>query len=62
LKSAFFSKDLTSDQIVQLKQLIKTRNEENARLNAALKAANKKAKYRYGIRNDRVVKVYLNQD
>jgi hypothetical protein len=61
-KSVFFSKDLTPVQIFQLKQLIKTRNEENARLDAAHKAANTKAKYRYGIRNDRVVKVYLNQD
>jgi hypothetical protein len=49
-------------QIAQLKQLIKTRNEENARLDAAHKAANTKAKYHYGIRNDKVVKVYLNQN
>jgi hypothetical protein len=61
-KSVCFSKDLTSVQIVQLKQLIKTKNEENARLDAAHKEANTKAKYRNGIRSDRVVKVYLNQD
>jgi hypothetical protein len=53
---------LTPVQIVQLKQPIKTRNEENTRLDAAHKVANTKAKNRYGIRNDRVVKVYLNQD
>jgi hypothetical protein len=59
-KSVFFKRDLTTVQIVQLKGLIKTRNEENAKLDANNKEKNIKTTFRYGIRNDRVVKVYLN--
>jgi hypothetical protein len=59
-KSVFFNRDLTTVQIVQLNGLIKTRNEENAKLDANNKEKNIKTTFRYGIRNDRVVKVYLN--
>jgi hypothetical protein len=58
-KSVFFNRDLTTVQIVQLKGLIKTRNEENAKLDTNNKETNTKTTFRYGIRNDRVVKVYL---
>ena len=58
-KSVFFNKDLTVPQIVRLKQLIQTRNDENSKLDAIHTAAKSKANYRYGIRNDMVVKVYF---
>jgi hypothetical protein len=58
-KSVFFNKDLTTVQINRLKQLIKTRNTENAKLDAKNKETNTIATYRYGIRNDMVVKVSL---
>ena len=57
-KTVFFNKDLTVPQIIQLKQLIQTRNTENEKLDAKQKEANTKANFRYGIRNDMVVKVY----
>ena len=47
-----FNKDLTVPQIIQLKQLIQTRNTENAKLDAKNKEANTQA-------NDKVVKVYF---
>ena len=59
-KSVFFGKDLTVTQIVRLKQLIKTRNEENSKLDAKNKVTKTTATFRYGIRNDMVVKVFLN--
>ena len=55
----FINKDLTTVEIVQLKQLIATRNDLNKNLeesNATI------ATYRYGIRNNRVVKVALKKD
>jgi hypothetical protein len=48
-------------QIIQLKQLIQTRNTENEKLDAKHKEANTKASFRYGIRNDMVVKVYFDK-
>ena len=59
--NVYFNKDLTATQIDRLKQLIKTRNTENAKLDAKNKELKQKATYRYGIRNDMVVKVYLNK-
>ena len=56
-KNVFFNKDLTASQIVQLKQLIKTRNDENAKLDKLCKETSTKVPYRYGIRNDKVVKM-----
>jgi hypothetical protein len=53
-KKVFINKDLTTVEIVQLKQLIATRNDLNKKLEASSIAT-----YRYGIRNDRVVKVAL---
>jgi hypothetical protein len=53
------NRDLTVTQIIRLKQLIKTRNEENLKLDAKHKEAKTTATYRYGIRNDMVVKVFL---
>ncbi len=61
IKSVFFNKDLTAVQINRLKQLIKTRNTENAKLDAKNKETKAIATYRYGIRNDMVVKVSLNK-
>ena len=58
-KNVYINKDLTVVQITRLKQLIKTRNEENSKLDAQHKAAKTTATYRYGIRNDMVVKVLL---
>jgi len=43
-------------QIIRAKQLIETRNDENANLDKENKAKNC-----YGITNDIVVKVYLNK-
>ena len=60
-KSVFFNKDLTTAQIDRLKQLIKTRNSENAKLDAKNTEAKTKATYRYGIRNDMVVKVFMDK-
>jgi hypothetical protein len=60
-KTVYFNKDLTVPQIIQLKQLIQTRNTENEKLDAKQKEANTKANFRYGIRNDMVVKVYLDK-
>jgi endo-beta-N-acetylglucosaminidase D len=54
--------DLTTGSIVQLKGLIKTRNEENAKLYANNKETNITTTFRYGIRNDREVKVYLEME
>ena len=61
LKQAKVLKDSTVPQIIQLKQLIQTRNTENEKLVAKYKEANSKANFRYGIRNDMVVKVYLDK-
>jgi antitoxin component of RelBE/YafQ-DinJ toxin-antitoxin module len=58
-KKVFINRDLTVTQIIRLKQLIKTRNEENLKLDAKHKEAKTTATYRYGIRNDMVVKVFL---
>jgi antitoxin component of RelBE/YafQ-DinJ toxin-antitoxin module len=58
-KKVFINRDLTVTQIIRLKQLIKTRNEENLKLDAKHKEAKTAATYRYGIRNDMVVKVFL---
>ena len=58
-KKVFINRDLTVTQIIRLKQLIKTRNEENLKLDAKHKEAKTRATYRYGIRNDMVVKVFL---
>jgi len=60
-KSVFFNKDLTVTQIVHLKQLIKTRNTENSKLDAKNAEEKITATYRYGIRDDRVVKVFFNK-
>ena len=60
-KSVFFNKDLTTAQIDRLKQLIKTRNSENAKLDAKNTEAKTKGTYRYGIRNDMVVKVFMDK-
>jgi len=46
-------------QIVQLKQLITTRNDSNKKLEEANASSSTVATYRYGIRNDRVVKVFF---
>ena len=54
----FIDKDLTTVEIVQLKQLIATRNDLNKKLEAS-NGTSSIATYRYGIRNDRVVKVAL---
>jgi hypothetical protein len=51
-KKVFINRDLTVTQIIRLKQLIKTRNEENLKLDAKHKEAKTTATYRYGIRND----------
>ena len=59
-KRVFFNKDLTTVQIVQLNPLIKTRNDENAKLDAKNGETNTKAIFRYGIRNEKVVKINLN--
>ena len=61
-KNVFFNKDLTALQIDRLKQLIKTRNTENVKLDANQTATKTKANYRYGIRNDMEVKVYVNKN
>jgi hypothetical protein len=53
-KTVFFNKDLTVPQIIQLEQLIQTRNTENDKLDAKHKEVNKKANFRYGIRNEMV--------
>jgi hypothetical protein len=60
-KTFFFNKDLTAPKIIQLTQLIQTRNTENEKLDAKHKEANTKAIFRCGIRNDMVVKVYLDK-
>jgi hypothetical protein len=57
-KKVFINKDLTTVEIVQLKQLIATRNDLNKKLEAS-NGTSSIATYRYGIRNDRVVKVAL---
>jgi uncharacterized FlaG/YvyC family protein len=48
-------------QIIQLKQLIQTRNTENEKLDAKHEEANTKANFRYGKINNMVVKVYLDK-
>ena len=40
-KNVFLNKDLTASQIVQLGQLVKTRNDENAKLDTIYKDRNK---------------------
>ena len=50
-KKVFFSRELTLPQIVQLKKIIKTRNDENEKLNVFHLQATTKASYPYGIRN-----------
>jgi len=57
-KKVFINRDLTTVEIVQLKQLIATRNDLNKKLEAS-NGTSSIATYRYGIRNDRVVKVAL---
>ena len=55
----FINKDLTTAEIVQLKQLIATRNDLNKNLEERNSTSSTIATYRYGIRNNRVVKVAL---
>ena len=55
----FNVKTLKQETEKEIKQLIKTRNEENLKLDAKHKEAETTATYRYGIRNDMVVKVFL---
>ena len=57
-KKVFINRDLTTVEIVQLKQLIATRNDLKKKLEAS-NGTSSIATYRYGIRNDRVVKVAL---
>ena len=57
--NVFFNKEMALTQIVQLKKLIRTRNDENEKLNAMHMQAKTKVNYRYGIRNEMVVKVNL---
>ena len=57
-KKVFINRDLTTVEIIQLKQLIVTRNNLNKKLEAS-NGTSSIATYRYGIRNDRVVKVAL---
>jgi type II secretory pathway component HofQ len=55
----FINKDLTTVEIVQLKQLIAPRNDLNIKLEESNGTSSTIATYQYGIRNDRVVKVAL---
>ena len=58
----FINKDLTTVEIVQLKQLIATRNDLSKNLEESNATSSTIAAYRYGIRNNRVVKVAVNKD
>jgi hypothetical protein len=55
----FINKDLTTVETVQLKQLIATRNDLNKKMEESNGTSSTIATYRYGLRNDRVVKVAL---
>ena len=61
-KKVFINKDLTTVEIVQLKQLIATRNDLNKNLEESNATSSTIATYRYGIKNNRVVKVALKKD
>ena len=61
-KKVFINKDLTTVEIVQLKQLIATRNDLNKNLEEINATSSTIATYRYGIRNNRVIKVALKKD
>ena len=58
----FLNKDLTNVELVQLKQLIEIRNDSNKKLKETNTSSSTVATYRYGIRNDRVVKVFFKKD
>jgi hypothetical protein len=55
----FVGLDLTETQICHLKNLVKSRNEQNTKLEAANATMNRTATYRYGIRNNMVVKIFF---
>ncbi len=56
-KKVFINKDMTFVEIVQLKQLIVTRNDLNKKLEISNTTSSTIATYRYGIRSNRVVKI-----
>ena len=58
----FIKKDLTTVEIVQLKQLIATRNDLNKNLEESNATSSTIATYPYGIRKNRIVKVALKKD
>ena len=53
---------MTTVEVVQLKQLIATRNDLNKNLEEINTTSSTIATYRYGIRNNRVVKEALKKD
>jgi hypothetical protein len=55
----FINKHLTNVEIVQLKQLISIRNDSNKNLEKTNASSSTVPTYRYGIRNDRAVKVFF---
>ena len=61
-KKVFINKDLTSVEIVQLKQLIVTRNDLNKKLEVSNATSSTIATYRYGIRSNRVVKILFKKN
>ena len=61
-KKVFINKDLTSVEIVQLKQLIVTRNDLNKKLEVSNATSSAIATYRYGIRSNRVVKILFKKN
>ena len=61
-KKVFINRDLTSVEIVQLKQLIVTRNDLNKKLEIRNATSSTIATYRYGIRSNRVVKILFKKN
>jgi hypothetical protein len=57
--NVFVALDLTPSQIYHQKYLVKTRHDQNAKLEADNVAKKTKATYRYGIRNNAVVKTFF---
>jgi hypothetical protein len=57
--NVFVALDLTPSQIYHQKYLVKTRHDQNAKLEADNVAKKTKATYRYGIRNNMVVKTFF---
>jgi hypothetical protein len=61
-KKVFINKDLTSVEIVLLKQLIVTQNDLNKKLEVSKATSSTIATYRYGIRSNRVVKILFKKN